>query len=215
MNKLLYKEFKLSLNPSVYVFPALGALLLIPSYPYFVAFVYTFVGFITLFIANRESKDIFFTTLLPVRKIDTVKARVLTIALIELAQIVVAVPFALISSRINPQGNSVGIDANAAFFGLAFGMFALYNLIFFPMFYKTAYKVAWPLIISSSAVVVYIFAAEFAIQGIPTLKAVLDTPGSIGNGAQLGVLAAGIVLFATATLLAYRLAAKRFERVDL
>ena len=215
MNKLLYKELKLSLNPGIYIFPALSALLLVPSYPYFVAFIYTFVGFITLFIANRESKDVFFTASLPIRKRDTVKARVLTITLIELVQIVVAVPFAIISAKINPQGNIVGIEANAAFFGLVFGMYALYNAIFFPMFYKTAYKVARPLIISCTAVTLYIFAAELTVQSVGALKAALDTRDPAYMGLQLLVLAAGVICFVLVTVLAYKAAAKRFEKVDL
>ena len=213
MKNLLYKEFKLALNPGVFMFPALGALLLIPSYPYFVAFIYTFVGFITLFITNRENKDVFFTASLPVRKRDTVLARVYTIAAIELMQIIVAIPFAIISTQIHPQGNSVGLDANPAFFGFVFVMYAVFNAIFFPMFYKTAYKVAWPLAISCIAVTVYIFGVEIAVAAVSALKNSLDSleVGSI----QYIVLAVGILIFIVSAAFAYRSAAKRFEKVDL
>ena len=38
MKNLLYKEFRLAIHPSVYIFFALAALLLVPSYPYYVRF---------------------------------------------------------------------------------------------------------------------------------------------------------------------------------
>ena len=69
-------------------------------------------------------------------KEDVVKARTYTITAIELTHIVIAIPFAMISCLINPQGNAVGIDANFAFFGSVFVMYAIFNVIFLPMFYK-------------------------------------------------------------------------------
>ncbi len=215
MSNLLYKELKLTLNPSIYIFPALGALLLIPSYPYFVAFIYTFVSFITLFVSGRENKDVFFTAILPVRKRDTVRARVYNIAIIELVQIFIAVPFAIIGNiLIHPEGNTAGLDANAAFFGFVFAMYGLFNIVFLPMFYKTAYKVAWPLAISCTAVVIYIGAVEVAVQVVGALKTSLDTLAG-SPMVQSAVLAAGIVLYVLFTVLAYRSAAKKFEKVDL
>lgn len=53
------------------------------------------------------------------RKGDVVRARVLTVALLELANILIAIPFAVISAKINPAGgNNAGIEPNVAFFGL-------------------------------------------------------------------------------------------------
>ncbi|MDD5017226.1 MAG: ABC-2 transporter permease [Eubacteriales bacterium] len=215
MKNLLIKEFKLALNPGTYFYLACSAMLLIPSYPYFVAFIYTFIGFITVFILNRENKDILFTASLPIRKRDTVKARISTIAIIELMQIATAVPFAVIRGLINPEGNAGGIDANPALFGFVFVMYALFNTIYFPMFYKTAYKVAWPLIISCSAVTVYIFAVEIAVQSVPVLKTYLDTLDAGYAVTQLLVLIAGIAVFVLSAVFAFKKAAKRFEKVDL
>ena len=38
MNNLLYKEFRLGIHPSIYIFLSFGVLLLIPSWPFFIAF---------------------------------------------------------------------------------------------------------------------------------------------------------------------------------
>lgn len=143
MLKLLYKEFRLASHPTSFIFLALGAMLLIPAYPYFVVFFYTCLGIFFVFLAARENHDTVFTVSLPVRKRDVVKARVFMVVIIELAQLVIAVPFALLGAAINPnaEGNAVGIEANPAFFGLTLVMLALFNIIFIPTFYKTAYKV--------------------------------------------------------------------------
>ena len=138
MKNLLYKEFRLAIHPSVYVFFALAALLLVPSYPYYVSFFYLTLGIFLTFKTNRAENDIFYSALLPVRKGDVVRARVLTVALLELANILIAIPFAVISAKINPAGgNNAGIEPNVAFFGLSFLMYGGFNLIFFPVFYKT------------------------------------------------------------------------------
>jgi hypothetical protein len=217
MKNLLYKEFTLAAHPTIYIFLSFGAMLLIPSYPYYVAYIYTCLAIFFVFLNGRESKDVFYTASLPIRKRDTVKARCYMIAIIELAQILVSVPFAVIGSRINPnpQGNLAGIEANFAFFGFVFVLFALFNIIFIPMFYKTAYQAGKSFLWAGSAVAVYIVVMEAAVQIIPVLKTNLDTSAPDKMIKQLPILAAGIVIYALMMLLAYKKAAHNFEKVDL
>ena len=73
MKALLFKEIRLALHPTTYLFMVIGAMLMIPSYPYYVAFVYTCLGIFFIFLSARENKDIIFTASLPVRKSDVVK----------------------------------------------------------------------------------------------------------------------------------------------
>lgn len=215
MKNLLYKELKLAVHPSILIFPFIGMLLLIPAYPYFVAFVYTFIGFGNLFMMGKTNQDIFFTVSLPIRKKDAVTARFYTIAAIELLQIAVAIPFAIISSIINPQGNAVGIDANFALFGFVFIMYAIFNAVFLPLFYKTAYKIAMPLFLAIAPVSVFIVGVEIAVQTVPFLKNSLDTPQAGRMIPQLLVLIAGILIFVLANVLACKKAARNFDKVDL
>ena len=217
MKELLYKELKLATHPTTYLFLFLGTMLLIPSYPYYVAFIYTLLGIFFIFLTGRENKDILYTVSLPVRKRDVVKSRCLLVALIEIAQIICSIPFAIIGVRINPNpmGNPVGIEANAAFFGLVLIMFALFNAIFLPMFYKSPTKVGTPLIAGSIAVTLYIVAAEAAVQAIGLLKTSLDTTNPAMLPRQLPVLVAGMIVFALGLWLTYRRSAQNFEQVDL
>jgi hypothetical protein len=217
MKNLLYKEFKLAAHPTIYFFLALDAMLLIPSYPYYVAFIYTCLAVFFLFLSGRENKDIFYTVSLPIRKKDAVKARCWMIAIIEVAQILVAVPFAILGVRINPnpQGNLAGIEANVAFFGFVFLMFSLYNILFIPMFYQTAYRAGKCLAVAGTAVAVYIVAIEVAVQEIQPLKINLDTTRPDRMIRQIPILAVGIAVFALTMVFSYRKAAKNFEKVDL
>lgn len=216
MKNLLYKEFKLAVSPPfVYIVPLLGALLLIPQYPYFIALMYAFfISIPNIFIIGRDQRDIQFSVLLPVRKRDVVKARFYAIIIIELIHIAVAVVFGIIRNGMFPQESSFLMDVNVAFFGFAFIMFGIYNIIFFPMFYKTAYKVGVPVIIAMVAAFVFVVLVEFSVQAVPALR-VLDGIQAGTLGAQLPVLAAGILLFAALNVIAFRMSAERFETIDV
>ena len=217
MKNLLYKEFRLAIHPSVYIFFALAALLLVPSYPYYVSFFYLTLGIFLTFKTNRAENDIFYSALLPVRKGDVVRARVLTVALLELANILIAIPFAVISAKINPAGgNNAGIEPNVAFFGLSFLMYGGFNLIFFPVFYKTGRSEGKAFLWGGVFTFLYIIAAESLAQYIPSpISAYLDTLEKSAQLRQLPVLFAGIVLWAAFTLLSAKISTERFEKVDL
>ena len=217
MKNLLYKEFRLAIHPSVYVFFLLSALLLVPSYPYYVSFFYLTLGLFLTFKTNRAENDIFYSALLPVRKGDVVRARVLAAALLELANILIAVPFAVLSVRINPVGgNNAGIEPNVAFFGLSMLMYGGFNLIFFPVFYKTGRSEGKAFLWGGVFMFLYIIAAEAFAQYIPSpVSAYLDALGKSEQLRQLPVLFAGVILWAALTLLSAKISAGRIEKVDL
>lgn len=216
MKDLLYKEFKLFWNPALNFILLAGVLLLIPQWPYPIAFEYIiFVGFVTAFFTARSDQDVFFSVSLPIRKRDTVLARVCTIAVLELLQIIAAIPFAVINNAIYLKGNVVGMNTNFAFFGSIFIMYAIFNLIFLPGFYKTAYNVGIPMLIGIIVANVYIAVVDTAVLFVPILKTNLNGLGASHFASQLSVLLSGIVLFTLLTMLAYRISANRFEKVDV
>ena len=216
MKHLLYKELRLAKHPTMFLFLLFSAMLLIPSYPYYVAFIYTCLSVFFVFLQGRENNDLSFTTLLPVRKRDIVRARCLLVVLMQLAQVLVSLPCAIVGARINPLGgNAAGIEANAAFFGLVLVMYALFNLLFLPAFYRTGYRVGRAFLFAGAAVLVYIVAAELLVQCVPALKASLDTFDPATRGTRLFVLLLGAGLYAAGSLLACRLSERRFARVDL
>lgn len=215
MNNLLYKEFRLVIHPFFYLTPLFAALILIPYWVYFVALMYfLFIAIPNIFTNAKAQNDTGFSVLLPVKKSDVVKARVLSMAALEVLQMAVAAIFVAISVAISPKGN-VLIDANIAYLGCGLFLYGLFNLFFFPMFYKTGHKIGVPLMVGLTVFTIIGGIIEVLVVTVPAVGKVLDgnTPSALVS--QIPVLAAGIALFAGLTWLAYRFSAKNFEAVDL
>lgn len=214
MKALLYKQLRLTCHPMTLVFVLSGVFLLIPNYPYTVAFFYVTLGIFFMFMNGREQRDADYCAVLPIRKRDGVKAACLFAVLVELASLVLTVPFALLSARINPRGtNLAGIDANVALFGIGLILFAVFNSVFLPSFYRTGYKVGVAFLKASIAVAL-IVTCDVALPHLPGL-AWLDGVDRTSCLRQLPVLAICAALYGILTFFAYRQAVKRYEKVDL
>ena len=215
MKNLLYKELRLAIHPTMCIFLAMPLLMLAPNYPYYVVFMYTCLAIYFTFLIGREQNDIFYTAALPIKKTDVVKGRFATVILFELASVLISVPFAVISAKVNPNGgNAAGIEPNLAFYGLALIMLGGFNIIFIPEFYRTARKLFRPTLFSAIFIFTYIAAAETAAQYYPSpVSEFLDRAENFPE--HLPILAAGIIIYAVLTFFAYKISAKRFERVDL
>ena len=212
MKNLLYKELRLTIHPLFYLILLCGALLLIPKWIFFMALMYLlFIAVPNIFSMAKSNNDMVFSVMLPVRKRDVVKARVMSVVILEVLQILVAAVCAVLNMVLYKTENYL-LDPNFAFFGFAFVMYAVHNLFFFPMFYKTGYKIGFPAIAGIAAAVLFATGVEFGVIYIPALR-VLDGMGHIGS--QLWVLAGGIVLFVLLNIVAYRISARLFERIDL
>ncbi len=215
MKKLLMKELRLALHPTNVIFLLFAAMLLIPSYPYYVAFFYTTLGVFFTCLTGRENRDIEYTLLLPVRRADVVRARILLTVLLEAAQVMLSIPFAVLNRRLYPLGNMAGMEANVALFGLVLVMYGLFNVVFFPLYYRNPNKIGVAFLLGGLAEGVFIVLAELAAHQVPFVRRYLDTADPTYLAPKLAVLAVGVALFAALTLLAARLSERRFERFDL
>lgn len=215
MGKLLNKELRLALHPTAPIFLLLSAMLLIPNYPYLVVFFYTGLAVFFTCLTGRENHDIDYTMLLPVAKADVVRARILVVALLELAQLLVAVPFALLRQRLIPSPNAAGMDANVALFGFALIEMGIFNLVFFRAYYRDVRKVGTAFLKSSAAIFLYIVVVEAMTYVVPLVRDVLDTPDPEHLMAKLLTLLAGALIYALITWRVCRLSERAFERQDL
>lgn len=213
MFNLLYNELRLAAHPTLYVFMLMGALIIIPSYPYSVVFLFGCLApFITI-LFGRETRDTYYTALLPVRKSDVVKGKCLMIVFVQLGELLFSVPFAILRTHLFTEGNQVGLEANVAYYGFGFLCFALFNLIFLTQFYKTAYKAGKSFILAMIPVSVVMVGME-TLSHVPSLQW-LNSVESDMLRLQLPILAAGIFLYLFATIGAYHLATGYFDKVDL
>lgn len=215
MKKLLKKELALSVHPTAPIFLALSSMLLIPNYPYYVVFFYTGLAVFFTCLAGRENNDVFYTLMLPVAKKDIVRARFTVVVLLEMAQLICAVPFAVIRQNMPLPGNQVGMDANVALFGLSLILFGIFNFIFFRIYYGDVNKVGKAFGWSSIWIFVFITAAEACAHAVPFVRDRLDTTDPQFLAEKLAVLAAGLAVYFILTAAVYRRSVRTFETIDL
>ena len=132
----------------------------------------------------------------------------------ELIGLVIAVPFAILGAKINPHGgNPVGLDSNVALFAAALIIYAVFNSVFLPTFYRTGYKVGTAYVIALIPTAVVMLLCE-ALPHFPGLQWLNDT-SAVGNLRQLPLLAVGLVVYFVTLPLAIKTAVRRYEKVDL
>lgn len=213
MFNLLYKELRLAAHPNLFVFTALGVLVIVPAYPYGMVFLFGCLAPFMTFMYMRETNDIYYTTLLPVKKSDTVKAKVMLVVLVQMTQLLISLPFAFLRVHVLPEGNPAGIEANLAYYGFGFIIYAVFNFIFLTYFFKTAYK-------AGNA---FLLAMIPATLGVLIMETIVHFPGykwldSIEPEMvlrQLPILIIGLLIYIVVMFAAYKVSVNRFERVDL
>lgn len=214
MKALLYKQLRLVRHPMTLVFALFGAMTVIPAYPYTVAYFYVTLGIFFMYTNIREQRDAAYSAILPVCKGDTVRVSILFCALVELASVVLSVPFCMLSVRINPNGgNPVGLDANAALLAAALLIFTLFNAIFFPAFYQSGYKVGKSYLKAVIPTGFLMLILE-ALPHFPHMEWLNETTAA-ANSRQLPLLAVCLAVFAAVTALSIRTSVERYEKVDL
>lgn len=213
MKNLIIKDLTLAVHPTFYVFTALGALVLVPSYPFGAIFLFGCLASYISFQYGRETQDVYFTALLPVSRKQIVQSKVLLCVLCECVQLVISVPFAALRPFLFPQGNVAGMDANVAFYGFAFLAYGVYNAVFVSEFYKTAYKAGAAFVKAIVPVSVVIIVME-TVSHIPAVS-FIDGVSAANAILQLPFLVVGLAVFAIGNIVAFRVGVRRFAVVDI
>lgn len=215
MLKLLKKEFALALHPASVLFVFFAAFVFIPNYPYEVMFFFSALSVFFICLTGRENKDISFTCALPVKKGDVAKARILFCVILQLMQVALCVALVFLKSALLPMPNAAGLDANIALPGVGLFILGIFDVIFFPMYFKNPVKVGVPFLIGSAAVFLCVACSVAACVAVPCIKETIDTADPLFLGPKCAVAVAGAAFYGAAVCLAARLSARRFEKVDL
>ena len=217
MRNILRKEVRLSSSVLSFLFILFGLMFLIPGYPILCSVFFVSLGIFQSFQTAREANDIVFSALLPIAKKDVVKGKFLFVCLIEacallLMTLAVILRMTVFSAAPVYRSNAL---MNANFFALAVALliFGLFNLIFVGGFFKTAYRFARPFVIYIIAVFLTIGAAE-AVHHIPGLEA-FNAFGFEQFPLQISLLLGGFALYILLTVVSYKIACARFEKIDL
>ena len=224
MKALLYKEFKLAMHPICYVFiVAFPLMVLIPSYPIAVGFIYTLVCYPIIFLgANKgqQSNDLLYSTLLPIRKKDIVLARVFTIVILQFAFIALTsalVPLSLLikqsiaSSSDKPVVDAgFGLQSYVLVLAIVIIGYALADIIFFPIYYKNGKSIVMSTLMTIIGFVIYTGIFTIALPYIPGLEFLNQLPLYI----QFIVLGVALLIYFLIHLVVYKVSSKRLEKVD-
>lgn len=223
MKALIYKEFKLAMHPICYVFvAAFPFMILIPSYPMAIGFIYVLTAYPVLFLgANKgqQSNDLLYSTLMPVRKKDIVLARLITVITMQVAFILIMsalFPAAwFINSSISSNSPDfavpgLGLQSYVLVLAIAIIGYAIADLIFFPIYYKKGKSIVMSTLLTIIGFVIYICTFTIGLPYIPGLEIL----NNLHIGIQFGVLGAALLISFVLHFVIYRVSARRLENVD-
>lgn len=214
MKKLLYKELYLTASPLSYFFIAFSLMVFIPQYPILLGSFFVCLGLFQSFQKARESNDIFYTAVLPIKKTDVVKTKFIFTLTIQGIAFILMVIFSLLRlfllNNIEPLANNKLLNSNLVFFGFVLIIFALFNSVFVGGFFKSGYKIGVPYLIFILLTMITVAVSE-SLHFVPSLE-VLNLNY---HPSQWIVFAIGVIIFVGLTALSYFKSKKNFEKIDL
>jgi hypothetical protein len=213
MSDLLYKELRLAAHPQLFIFTFLGILVIVPAYPYGMVFLFGCLGPFITFMYGRETNDLYYTALLPVKKRDIVKSKCALVVLAQAAQVLISQPFAVLRVGLLPDGNPAGIEANVAYYGFGLIIYAIFNMLFLTHFFKSGHRVGYAFLLGIIPATLGVLAMEILVH-FPNF-AWLDSVEPASMLRQLPILLIGLATYVLGMLFTYKISVKRFNQVDL
>ena len=212
MKNLLYKELTLTIGKFNYILPILlGLLFFIPNWIFTIVPMYFFwISMPNIFSSYSAQLDYTFISLLPVTKRNVVVAKTLSIYILQGTHIIFALIFGLIHNMIYGQWN-LFLQINPIYFGIMFMIFGIFNVIVFPLYFKTAYRWGKPLIYGVIATLIFAGLFEYAAIAIPSISLVLSSNNMI---LQYSLFALGLVGGVSLSVLATELSVKQYKRIQ-
>lgn len=218
MLNLIKKEIALCLHPTAFIFLSFAALVFVPNYPYEVIFFFSCLSVFFCCMMTRENGDISFFCALPVKKEHIPLAKILvTIGLqciiLLLVGIIGAVKGAVLPAE--QYVNQAGISANLALVGNGAILLGVFNLIFFPRYFKNPDKPGVPFVIG--AIVIFLLIGVFIVLRwtTPPYSITLNGLNTVNTGAKAVALIIGFVVYIILSAISCKLSMKYFQRVDL
>ncbi len=216
MKNLLYKELRLSLPAQCIIYACLSTLVFIPTWPTLVAFIYPLASLTMVFPVALANRDMLYTGILPVKKKHIVLGKVLLIAFIELFSMLISLPFALLRLFLLNEVEYSGLGVNFALYGFIFISYGIFNIVFFPWYYKKPdAKNALCILISDLLASSSLMAFMVVFLLFPEASAFLSFSSLSGLFAQLAIFFFGLVFFLFMNFLSYHLGWKNFKNFDL
>lgn len=217
MKKLFMKELMLSASPLTYIFILFALMGMIPGYPIAVGGFFVCLGVFYSFQAARESGDALYTALLPVKKSDVPRAKLLFVSVIQLSSLfistLVAALRSFLLSNIEPYASNPMLSANFVWLGLLMLIYSAFDLIFVCGFYKNGYRLGLPFIEFSIVAFLLIGIVE-TLWHFPVLS-FLGSCGKDGRAVRFMIFAVCASIYAISATFCAKKIEKSFEKIDL
>ena len=208
MRNLVYKELKISINKFFFILPLILSLLFfIPQWIFTLAFSYFFwISVSTIYSSYNAQGDMSFCSMLPVTKEDIVKSKIYTFFIIEGVHIVSGLLMGIVHNILYGSMNFL-LDINIAFVGIILVMYSVFNIIFLPKYFKSAYYFGKPLILASAVALAYAFIFEYGVIRFEFVRNIVE--GTISS--QVIVLVVGLVFTVILNYIAIEKSVINFE----
>lgn len=217
MLNLIKKEIALCMHPTAFIFLFFAVLVFVPNYPYEVIFFFSCLSVFFCCMMTRENGDIAFSCALPVKKEHIPLAKMLVVfglqgIILLLVGIIGAVKGAVLPAE--QYVNQAGLSANLALVGNGAVLLGVFNLIFFPRYFRSPDKIGVPFVIG--AVIVFLLIGVFiALRwATPLYSVTLNGLNSVNSGAKASALIIGMAIYTIMSAISCKLSMKHFQRHD-
>ena len=218
MLNLIRKELALCMHPTAFIFLFFVVLVFVPNYPYEVIFFFSCLSVFFCCMMARENGDIAFSCALPVKKEHIPLAKILvTIGLQGIVLLLVGI-IGTVKGAVLPAEqyvNQAGISANIVLVGNGAILLGIFNLIFFPRYFKQPDKIGVPFVIG--AIVVFLMIGVFIVLrwATPLYSITLNGLNTVNTGAKATALIIEFIVYIILSAISCKLSMKYFQRVDL
>lgn len=211
MNNLIYKELKISINKFFFILPVLlGLLMFIPNWIFTIVFMYFFwISISQIYSAYIVKRDHSFNAMLPVSKKEIVLSKIYTLFILEGVHLFTALIFGIIHNLIYGQWNFF-FDINVAFFGLMILLFAIFNIVFLPMYFKTGYYFGKPVIYGIVVTMIYAFIIEYSVVRYQWFRDIFE--GDIST--QIIILVIGVIVSVVLSYITIKRSIYNYENIS-
>ena len=218
MLNLIKKELSLCLHPTAFVFLFFAVLVFVPNYPYEVIFFFSCLSIFFCCMMTRENGDIAFSCTLPIKKEHIPFAKMIVVFGLQCIILLLVGIIGAIKGAVLPAEqyvNQAGISANLALVGNGAILLGIFNLIFFPCYFKKPDKIGVPFVIA--AIVLFVLIGVFIVLRwvTPLYSITLNGLNSENTGAKIVALAIGVAVYVVLSAISCKLSMKNFQKIDV
>ena len=218
MLNLIKKELALCVHPTAFIFLSFAALVFVPNYPYEVIFFFSCLSVFFCCMMTRENGDIAFSCALPVKKEHIPLAKMLVVIGLQCISLLLVGIIGSVKGAVLPAEryvNRAGISANIVLVGNGAILLGIFNLIFFPRYFKQPDKIGVPFVIG--AIVEFVLIGVFIVLrwATPLYSTTLNGLNTVNTGAKVIAFLLSFLLYSILTIISCKTSMKNFVKTDI